>query len=1299
MAGEGGGTKRPRPRDAPLSLQVVAGAGVRARAVECGVEHLAVLLEGGGLLVWALHRRGAVSSALSGGLHEGLGKVHTIGGLDLRQVACGWGHSAAVVRSGEVVAWGLDVYGSPSSSHGVRVRAEAMGHASNSGYLDMDVPGWRPALLSFEEGPVEQVACGWHFACALTSLGKVWQWGQSGSGHPDWGLVAVPKEVPGLPVAISAVACGSGHVMAVGAGGELFAWGENKFGQLGIGGGAPAVASPERVAGELEGKRVFHVSCSQHTAAVTDDGELFTWGCGSRWQLGHGRKRTLSEPKRVRAMETEECTRVHCGVYHTIAETSSGCAYFWGSGVFGDGGEYSWDEAPQPCLIGEGIRHVSCGGIQTAFLSTAEADENHQDEEGDKGVGSVSVADLSEVEMFRKGMRKVVIHARGTSPAEGSPLQAAGATTPRQQYEMLSTEVAKLEDLSTTGSAKVSGNVILHSGGAKGEGSAQIRKPRKRSKSGDTAVVRKSREGRKAARGEKGSSRRKPRRKSRKYAAEEVSSQVSSCPAGAPAPPVLQFKNASSEEALEAKGERTPPTSASLGTNARSVMGLPNTHIANAVGREQFQATQDRDDDILTYWTAEPSTAVPQNPGSEYTSQGIKSLAIGDRLEKTPGSSRRKTPKEGFQSPVLNYKLKEMTSAIRDMLISHQAAELGSEPRPARTSELKCDASAQTPSRGKHLAGHHPHPVSSVEFPEVEDAGGVGGSAGAAHATVETFETPFVFQNPMAAGGTFSQATATPSRSCGSLESSDADLDSGPDVNFTKNPMAGTSSPGLEPPAGEEGEEAEEEESGGPISPLRSQSTSRKLSSRSPVHLEPRVQRLELPPMTGSIHDFIAQMEATLTAGTPSAAYPKTTSAVAGLPNRSPDSQEPLGKTPEESSSPSRSSMSAFEGGIGGISVASQPTTASHSTDQNVEEMGTYFELSDVSQALLSSAHRSDINGMICVETPDVTPQKFADWNAVLSRFGTENAMQANNHHIEAEEVPRGGSGGLPLDHFLSMAEESPPKNTGEAKVPNGDSVPMEVYLETLSTQVEALILEVKSELKSKRESPAKTLTPGESGAMPSRNSFGTPTVHKGEESLSDIIDSGLSKDGLSQSVHEYSAVVSSYVAAVGERQSSPLVSNEIRVRTRQALEILFNRITSAEGSNALLPLLEETADLVNSCQEEINVAMGRLEVLCRLNHIDNTDDAEVQSQVDHLRTKQSSLRQMYEIILLKLNEGENVAKGLGSPSGNRGESGEGFERPCDSDSVASAELDAAACAVEILQQRETVNELLLRFT
>merc|ERR1712025_148996 len=57
----------------------------------------------------------------------------------------------------------------------------------------------------------------------------------------------------------------------------------------------------------------------------------------------------------------------------------------------------------------------------------------------------------------------------------------------------------------------------------------------------------------------------------------------------------------------------------------------------------------------------------------------------------------------------------------------------------------------------------------------------------------------------------------------------------------------------------------------GPASQLRSQNSSRRLSSGSPAHLEPRVQRLELPPMAGSIHDFIEQMEATLIAGKPSA--------------------------------------------------------------------------------------------------------------------------------------------------------------------------------------------------------------------------------------------------------------------------------------------------------------------------------------------------------------------------------------------------------------------------------------------
>ena len=39
----------------------------------------------------------------------------------------------------------------------------------------------------------------------------------------------------------------------------------------------------------LVGKHVIHIACgSDYSAAVTDEGELYTWGCGENGRLGHG---------------------------------------------------------------------------------------------------------------------------------------------------------------------------------------------------------------------------------------------------------------------------------------------------------------------------------------------------------------------------------------------------------------------------------------------------------------------------------------------------------------------------------------------------------------------------------------------------------------------------------------------------------------------------------------------------------------------------------------------------------------------------------------------------------------------------------------------------------------------------------------------------------------------------------------------------------------------------------------------------------------------------------------------------
>lgn len=70
----------------------------------------------------------------------------------------------------------------------------------------------------------------------------------------------------------------------------------------------------------LTGTIVRHIACgSYHTAAISEDGELFTWGGGMYGKLGHGNETGQQRPTLVSGLKGQPVAQVTCGSRHTAA--------------------------------------------------------------------------------------------------------------------------------------------------------------------------------------------------------------------------------------------------------------------------------------------------------------------------------------------------------------------------------------------------------------------------------------------------------------------------------------------------------------------------------------------------------------------------------------------------------------------------------------------------------------------------------------------------------------------------------------------------------------------------------------------------------------------------------------------------------------------------------------------------------------------------------------------------------------------------------------------------------------------
>uniref|UniRef100_A0A8C2DV79 HECT domain-containing protein n=1 Tax=Cyprinus carpio TaxID=7962 RepID=A0A8C2DV79_CYPCA len=326
-------------------------------------------------------------------------------GRGLKEVACGSQHSLFLLHDGSVYASG----------------------SNSCGQLGHDKGGWRPELVgALDAQKIAGVSCGQAHSLAVNEQGQVFAWGAGEGGQLGLGTAEEAVRVPRLikklcEHRISQVMCGNQHCIALSKDGQLFVWGENSSGQLGLGKGEPSTLSPQPLkslcgiplaqistggdhsfalslsgavfgwgknsAGQLglndeqdravpchikflRSQKVVYISCGEeHTAALTKEGGLFTFGNGSRGQLGHDSTRNEPLPRRVMELMGTEVSQIACGRHHTLAFVpSTGLVYAFGCNTQGQLGTGLRGNAKSPLPVGN-IQPLCIGNTHTSMFT------------------------------------------------------------------------------------------------------------------------------------------------------------------------------------------------------------------------------------------------------------------------------------------------------------------------------------------------------------------------------------------------------------------------------------------------------------------------------------------------------------------------------------------------------------------------------------------------------------------------------------------------------------------------------------------------------------------------------------------------------------------------------------------------------------------------------------------------------------------------------------------------------------------------------------------------------------------